>query len=170
MIGNEAPYTFNNLGWIPDGENRTIGNNAEAGIDRIAPNGIDPDGWAFGSPNRNFVYGYNPAPGNPAPGEAPLPGPQTYPPSAFQQGSITNAFYAVNRWHDATYLLGFNESSRNFQTDNFGRGGTGGDSISVEVQDGSGTNGANFTTTADGTTAASACSSGPERPCPRRRA
>ena len=150
LIGNEPPYTFNNLGWIPDGENRTIGNNAEAGIDRITPNGIDPDGWAFGSPNRSFVYAYNPSPGNPAPGEAPIPIPQTYPPSAFQQGSITHAFYAINRWHDATYLLGFNESSRNFQTDNFSRGGTGGDSISVEVQDGSGTNGANFTTPADG--------------------
>jgi hypothetical protein len=150
LIGNEPPYTFNNLGWIPDGENRTIGNNAEAGIDRVAPNGIDPDGWAFGGPTRNFVYAYNPAPGNPAPGEAPVPVPQNYPPSAFQQGSITNAFYAVNRWHDATYLLGFNEASRNFQTDNFGRGGVGGDSISVEVQDSSGTNGANFTTPADG--------------------
>lgn len=150
LIGNEPPYTFNNLGWIPDGENRTIGNNAEAGIDRVAPNGIDPDGWAFGNPNRNFVYAYNPAPGNPAPGEAPIPVPQTYPPSTFQQGSVTHAFYAVNRWHDATYLLGFNEASRNFQTDNFGRGGTGNDSIIVEVQDSSGTNGANFTTPADG--------------------
>lgn len=150
LIGNEPPYSFNNNGWIPDGENRTIGNNAEAGIDRIAPNGIDDNGWAFGNPNRNFVYNYNPAPGNPPPGESPLPTTQTYPPSAFQQGSITNAFYAINRWHDETYLLGFTESARNFQTDNFGRGGLGNDSISVEIQDGSGTNGANFSTPADG--------------------
>ncbi len=150
LIGNEPPYGFNNNGWIPDGENRTIGNNAEAGIDRIAPNGIDPDGWAFGTPNRNFVYTYNPAPGNPPPGEEPLPPTQTYPPSQFQQGSVTNAFYAVNRWHDEMYRLGFTESARNFQTDNFGRGGTGNDSISVEVQDGSGTNSANFSTPADG--------------------
>ncbi len=150
LIGNEPPYTFNNLGWIPDGENRTIGNNAEAGIDRVAPNGIDPDGWAFGNPNRNFVYVYNPAPGIPTPGEDPLPTTQTYPPSAFQQGSVTNAFYATNRWHDEMYRLGFTEQARNFQTDNFGRGGTGNDSISVEVQDSSSTNGANFATTADG--------------------
>jgi Fungalysin/Thermolysin Propeptide Motif./Fungalysin metallopeptidase (M36). len=150
LIGNELTNTFNNLGWIPDGENRTIGNNAEAGIDRAAPNGIDPDGWAFGGPARNFVFAYNPAPGIPAPGEPPIPVPQTYPPSAFQQGSITNAFYAVNRWHDVTYHLGFNESSRNFQNDNFGRGGVGGDSISVEVQDISGSNAANFSTPADG--------------------
>ena len=28
LIGNETPYNFNNTGWIPDGENRTIGNAA----------------------------------------------------------------------------------------------------------------------------------------------
>lgn len=150
LIGNEPPYTFNTNGWIPDGENRTIGNAAEAGIDRDGTNGIDPNGWAFGNPNRVFSYTYNPAPGNPAPGEEPVPTSQTYPPSQFQQGSITHAFYAVNRWHDETYRLGFNESSRNFQTDNFGRGGTGNDSISVEIQESTGTNGANFATPADG--------------------
>jgi hypothetical protein len=150
LIGNEPPYNFNNNGWIPDGENRTIGNAAEAGIDRDGTQGIDPNGWAFGSPNRNFVYTYNPAPGNPAPGEEPLPTTQTYPPSQFQQGSIANAFYAVNRWHDETYRLGFNEQSRNFQTDNFSRGGTANDSILVEVQDSSGTNSTNFATPADG--------------------
>ncbi|HLM00763.1 MAG TPA: M36 family metallopeptidase, partial [Pyrinomonadaceae bacterium] len=150
LVGNEPPYAFNNLGWIPDGENRTVGNNAEAGIDRQSPNGIDDNGWAFGSPNRNFVYNYNPAPGNPPPGEEPLPPAQTYPPSPFQQGSTTNAFYVVNRYHDELYRLGFTEPARNFQTDNFGRGGAGNDSVSVEVQDASGTNNANFTTPMDG--------------------
>nr|MBP6214282.1 M36 family metallopeptidase [Pyrinomonadaceae bacterium] len=38
----------------------------------------------------------------------------------------------------------------NFQHFNFGRGGSEGDRISFEVQDGSGTNGANFSTPADG--------------------
>jgi hypothetical protein len=146
LVGNQPPYQFNQLGWIPDGENRTIGNNAEAGIDRIAPNGIDDNGWAFGSPNRNFVYSYNPAPGD----EEPLPATQTYPPSPFQQGSITHAFYATNRFHDEMYRLGFNETARNFQANNFGLGGLGDDSISVETQDGSGTNGSSFSTTADG--------------------
>src|SRR5215204_3857237 len=61
LIGNEPPYSFNNNGWIPDGETRTIGNAAEAGIDRDGMQGIDPNGWAFGNPNRNFVYVYNPA-------------------------------------------------------------------------------------------------------------
>ncbi len=150
LVGNEPPYDFNNLGWIPDGENRTIGNNAEAGIDRDGSNGIDPNGWAFSGPNRIFNYSYNPAPGNPPPGEEPLPTVQTYPPSEFQQGSVTHAFYTVNRWHDEAYLLGFTEQAFNFQTNNFNRGGAGNDSISVEIQDSSGTNSANFSTPADG--------------------
>ncbi|MFN6962811.1 MAG: M36 family metallopeptidase [Pyrinomonadaceae bacterium] len=151
LVGNEPPYTFNNSGWITDGGNTTLGNAVEAGIDRDGMQGVDPNGWAFGSPARSFVYSYNPAPGMPPPGEEPLPpGPQPYPPTAFQQGSVTHAFYTANRWHDETYLLGFNEVSRNFQTDNFGRGGLGGDSLLVEIQDGSGTNGANFATPADG--------------------
>ncbi len=150
LIGNEPPYGFNNLGWIPDGENRTIGNNAEAGIDRDSTQGIDPNGWAFGSPNRNFVYAYNPPPGIPPPGDNPFPVPQTYPPSPYQQGSITHVFYTANRWHDELYRLGFTEQARNFQTDNFGRGGIGNDSLAVEIQEGIGTNGANFSTPADG--------------------
>jgi subtilisin-like proprotein convertase family protein len=151
LIGNEPPNQFNNLGWIADDETRTIGNNVEAGIDRDGTNGIDPNGWAFGNPNRNFVFAYNPAPGLPVPGEEPIPTTQTYPPSAFQQGSVTHAFYLANRWHDETYRLGFTEQARNFQTDNFGRGGLAADSLIVEVQDGSGFSGANFVTPADGT-------------------
>ncbi|MBK8812007.1 MAG: M36 family metallopeptidase [Acidobacteria bacterium] len=150
LIGNESPYNFNNTGWIPDGENRTIGNNVEAGIDRDTTQGIDPNGWAFGSPNRSFVYAYNPPPGIPAPGDDPFPVPQIYPPSPYQQGSIAHVFYTANRWHDELYRLGFTEQARNFQTDNFGRGGLGNDSLSIEIQEAIGTNGANFSTPADG--------------------
>lgn len=161
LIGNEPPYTFNNLGWIPDtglpvrtpaNPNISDGNNVEAGIDRTAPGGIDPDGWAFGNPNRVFSYTYNPAPGIPPPGEEPRPaGPQTYPPTQFQQGVITHAFYTLNRWHDEMYRLGFNEQARNFQHFNFGRGGAEGDRVSYEVQDMSGTNSGSVSVTADGT-------------------
>jgi subtilisin-like proprotein convertase family protein len=151
LIGNEAPYNFNNLGWINDGENRTIGNNAEAGIDRDGTDGIDPNGYAYGTPNRNFVFNYNPAPGNPPPGDNPIPpDPQPYPPSPFQQGSITNAFYVANRFHDEMYRLGFTEAAGNFQNDNFGRGGTGGDSVSVQVQNVLANGVASFVTPTDG--------------------
>lgn len=160
LVGNEPPDTFNNLGWIPDmglpvrtpaDPNITDGNNVEAGIDRDGTNGVDPQGHAVGNPTRVFSPVYNPAPGNPPPGDDPTPpNPQTYPPTPFQQGVTTHAFYTANRWHDAMYRLGFNEAAGNFQHFNFGRGGSEGDRLSFEVQDGSGTNGANFSTPADG--------------------
>jgi hypothetical protein len=159
FVGNETPYTFNNLGWIPDtglpvrtpaNPNITDGNNVEAGIDRIGPSGVDDNGWAFGSPTRVFGHAYNPAPGIPPPGEEPVPGMQTYPPSDFQQGVVAHGFYTANRWHDEMYRLGFTEQAGNFQHFNFGRGGSEGDRLSFEIQDGSGTNGANFLTPADG--------------------
>ncbi len=149
LIGNEAPNAFNNLGWITDGINTTDGNNVEAGIDRDGTNGVDLSGKAIGSPNRVFNYTYNPYPGNPTPGEDPVP--TTYPPiSQFQQGAVTNLFYLTNRYHDSLYRAGFTEAARNFQNDNFGRGGVAGDRVSGEAQDSSGTNNANFNTMADG--------------------
>ncbi|HQZ83014.1 MAG TPA: M36 family metallopeptidase [Pyrinomonadaceae bacterium] len=160
LIGNEPPYSFNSTGWIPDDglpvrtpalSNITDGNNVETGIDRAAPNGVDDNGWAFGTPTtRVFGYAYNPGPGNPPPGEEPLPTTQTYPPSQFQQGAITHGFYLANRWHDEMYRFGFTESARNFQHLNFGRGGAEGDRISFEIQDFSSTNGANFAVPPDG--------------------
>ncbi len=50
----------------------------------------------------------------------------------------------MNRYHDELYRLGFTESARNFQNDNYGRGGVGNDRVSAEGQDSSGTNNANF--------------------------
>ena len=45
---------FNNLGWINDGVNTTTGNNVDAGLDIVAPNGIDPAGRPVGAPFRVF--------------------------------------------------------------------------------------------------------------------
>ncbi|MCC7124471.1 MAG: M36 family metallopeptidase [Acidobacteria bacterium] len=141
LIGNEAPNTFNNLGWLTDGTNTTDGNNVEAGMDLVAPDGVDAP--VTGSPNRVFSHSYNPGPGNPPPGDDPST-------PAFRNGEAVNLFYWTNRFHDATYLLGFDEASRNFQNDNFGRGGVAGDRVRAEGQDFSGTNNANFQTPADG--------------------
>lgn len=151
LIGNEGPHHFNNLGWINDGGQVTTGNNVDAGLDRAAPGGIDPDGRAVATPFRTFNFIYNPSPGNPAPGDEPLS--PAYPPtrSAYQNGVITNAFVWANRFHDLLYRVGFTEQARNFQMDNFGRGGIGGDRVTVELQDSSGNNNANFTAGADGT-------------------
>ncbi|KAG8962186.1 hypothetical protein FRC05_005486 [Tulasnella sp. 425] len=62
----------------------------------------------------------------------------------------TNAFYVVNKYHDVLYKYGFNEAAYNFQDDNYGKGGLGGDAIEMQVQSESGTDNANFATPPDG--------------------
>jgi hypothetical protein len=141
LIGNEGPLSFNNNGWITNGGNTTTGNNVDAGLDRVTPNGIDPTGRPLGSPNRVFTYAYNPPPGGT---DEPLT-------TGYQNGIVTNLFYWNNRYHDVLYQLGFTEPARNFQLDNFGRGGLGNDRVMAEAQDSSGTNNANMSPTADGT-------------------
>ncbi len=140
VIGNEAPYTFNNNGWITDGANITDGNYNESGIDRVAPNGVDAP---IPGVNRSFSSTWNPPPGNPAPGDAPLT-------TEAQKGAVIQMFYVMNRYQSEMYRLGFTEQAFNFQGDNFGRGGVAGDRVSAEGQDSSGTNNANFSTPADG--------------------
>ncbi|MFI6001776.1 M36 family metallopeptidase [Streptomyces sp. NPDC051366] len=49
---------------------------------------------------------------------------------------VTQLFYYINVMHDYLYKLGFDEASRNFQVDNFGRGGSGNDPVLAEAQDG----------------------------------
>ncbi|MBK8465613.1 MAG: M36 family metallopeptidase [Chloracidobacterium sp.] len=148
-IGNEAPYTFNNLGWITDGLNKTDGNAIQAGLDRDGTDGVDTNSEAAGT-SRTFNFSYNPLNPNTNTGDAPIPATQTYPGSAFQQGTVTQLFYISNWYHDELYRLGFTEQARNFQNDNFGRGGVGNDRVRGEGQDSSGTNNANFSTPADG--------------------
>ncbi|HEX5927317.1 MAG TPA: M36 family metallopeptidase [Baekduia sp.] len=71
--------------------------------------------------------------------------------AGFKQAAVTNAFYLVNDWHDRAYALGFTEAAGNFQAANFGKGGAQNDPVLVDVQDGSGSNNANFATPPDGT-------------------
>jgi Fungalysin metallopeptidase (M36)/Fungalysin/Thermolysin Propeptide Motif len=77
-----------------------------------------------------------------------------FPPSTFADvyPGTTTLFYYNNLIHDYLYSIGFTEQLWNFQQDNFGKGGAGGDGISAQVQDGSGTDNANFSTPGDGTT------------------
>ena len=49
--------------------------------------------------------------------------------------TLTNAFYHVNAVHDYFYHLGFDEDAGNFQANNFGKGGFGGDEVHVDAQD-----------------------------------
>jgi hypothetical protein len=59
-------------------------------------------------------------------------------------------FYYNNLVHDYVYSLGFTEALFNFQQDNFGRGGAGRDGVVSQVQDGSGTDNANMSPSAEG--------------------
>jgi extracellular elastinolytic metalloproteinase len=80
-------------------------------------------------------------------------------PSTYIDAAIANLFYWNNIIHDLFYVYGFNEVSGNFQDNNLGRGGKGGDAVIANAQDGSGklqfililgTNNANFATPPDG--------------------
>ena len=72
------------------------------------------------------------------------------PPVGYQDASITNLFYMNNMMHDIWYQYGFDEASGNFQENNYGNGGIGGDSVNADGQDGSGMNNASFGTPPDG--------------------
>jgi extracellular elastinolytic metalloproteinase len=112
---------------------RTQGNNVHAYTDRDSNNLPDPGSDANGGPTLTFDFVadyFNEQP-------------QTYP-----DASVTNLFYWCNMVHDLTYQYGFDEASGNFQVNNYGRGGVGGDDVRCEAQDGSGTNNANFSTPA----------------------
>ena len=67
-----------------------------------------------------------------------------------QSFNITNLFYWNNIFHDVLYQYGFDEVSGNYQSNNQGRGGAGNDYVLADAQDGSGTNNANFSAPADG--------------------
>ncbi|BGO94656.1 hypothetical protein NBRC10512_004915 [Rhodotorula toruloides] len=71
-------------------------------------------------------------------------------PTSYINASVTELFYTSNEIHDLYYRYGFDEESGNFQEENFGRGGRGGDAVQANAQDGSGYNNANFATPPDG--------------------
>lgn len=72
------------------------------------------------------------------------------PGTGYTDAALTNLFYVNNRVHDILYKFGFTESAKNFQANNFGKGGNGNDYVKAEARDGSGTNNANFSTPSDG--------------------
>ncbi|HEY8847893.1 MAG TPA: M36 family metallopeptidase, partial [Thermoanaerobaculia bacterium] len=67
-----------------------------------------------------------------------------------QAASVVQLYYDINFLHDWFYDAGFNEAAGNAQTDNYGRGGVGGDNLRAEAHDYSGRNNANMFTPADG--------------------
>jgi extracellular elastinolytic metalloproteinase len=118
----------------------TTGNNVEAYLDSDANNAPDAvntadlqNGHAFSS-IQDFTFPFTVG----------------VDPRTQRAAAVANLFYFNNIMHDFVYRLGFTEAAGNFQTNNFGRGGTGNDSVRAEAQDGSGTNNANFGTPPEG--------------------
>ncbi|KAJ3083833.1 Fungalysin/Thermolysin Extracellular metalloproteinase 5 [Rhizoclosmatium hyalinum] len=72
-------------------------------------------------------------------------------PETYVDAAVVNLFYWNNAIHDLFYVYGFNEAAGNFQDNNRGERGLGGDSVIANAQDGSGHNNANFATPPDGT-------------------
>jgi hypothetical protein len=67
--------------------------------------------------------------------------------------AITQLFYVTNWMHDYWYDSGFNESAKNAQQLNYGRGGEEGDPLRAEAQDSANSgssNNANMSTFSDG--------------------
>ncbi len=121
-------------GWISDGINETTGNNVDAHTDRD-DNDLPDLPRPAGSPSRVFDFAMDPV---------------TQDPTNYMSAAVVQLFYLCNLYHDKLYELGFTEGAGNFQINNFGRGGLGGDPVLADAQDGGGVNNANFSTPPDG--------------------
>ncbi|WP_160137949.1 T9SS-dependent M36 family metallopeptidase [Chryseobacterium sp. c4a] len=131
IVSNPWDLVASPEGWHSDGTNNytnTRGNNVYAYSDQDNTNtpGYSPDGGSTLSFNFPFADGR-------------YDNPLTY-----RDAAITNLFYMNNKMHDIFYKFGFTETARNYQTNNFGRGGMQGDAVRAEAFDGSGLNNANF--------------------------
>lgn len=136
LVTDPADPSASPLGWHDDGNNSftdTRGNNvlAQDDIDASNDGGNRPDGGAA------LLFDF------------PLDL-DTQAPSQYLPFATTNLFYWNNLIHDVLWHFGFDEPAGNFQANNFGNGGSQGDPVLADAQDGSGTNNANFATPPDG--------------------
>ena len=129
-----SPYGWHDTNAITGAEYTiTRGNNVHAYLDSLdnnSPQGDEPDGGA----DLVFDFEYN----------------HLLEPHANVDAATVNLFYMNNMMHDVWYHYGFDPQSGNFQQNNYGEGGYGGDYVMAEAQDGSGSNNANFATPGDG--------------------
>ena len=117
----------------------TRGNNVHAYADAV--NDGVPDGGADAEPDGGAGLDFT---------GAVVPLDLTLDPRNSPQAAIANLFYWNNVIHDVTWNYGFDEAAGNFQVDNYGNGGLGGDDVRAEAQDGGGNCNANFGTPEDG--------------------
>ena len=131
-----SPFGWHDTNGSPGAEfTDSRGNNVEAQTDLDANDSFGPpDLRASGGAMLNFDF--------------PLDLGQV--PAGYQEAAVTQAFYMANRMHDIAYRYGFDEAAGNFQVNNYGNGGVGGDPVQADVQDGFNCNSANFATPPDG--------------------
>jgi len=130
------------LNWVEDGQTLTQGNNVASRTDW---NGFDPGGTdTMANGGRQLAFDFPFTNGYELNGDL----------FADSDAGITNAFYWGNLIHDHWHALGFDETAGNYQQDNFGLGGLGGDRVNVDVQDSAAhsfvRNNANWSPTNDG--------------------
>lgn len=106
-------------GWIPVGESRLVGNNATVYADWDDNDSRDAPPLDS-TPYRVFDLACD----------------LTADPTDYVDFSQAQAFYLANQFHDRLHQLGFDEAAGNFQSDNFGRGGSQNDALIIEVQNG----------------------------------
>ncbi len=138
--------------WIGAGSaTLTFGNNAAALTDRDGFDGGDSVTTGATGPDAGLSYGFaDSAKGTPA-GQFSFAWSPAANPNTQGAQSVTNLFYLCNYMHDWMYSLGFTESARNFQGDNYGRGGAvGADFVIAEAQDVAFPSNSSFTTYPDG--------------------
>jgi len=130
-----SPFGWHDINGIPGQEyTYTRGNNAWAYEDSGNLNSGSEAKSAAGGANLNFDFPFDP---NAAPAQN-------------KDAAITNLFYMTNMMHDLFYSFGFDEPAGNYQVNNYGKTGNGGDPVLAEALDGSGENNANFDPTPDG--------------------
>jgi hypothetical protein len=144
MYGTDRETVTFPDGWLATDGTKTTGNNVDAFLDANGDNAPDPvsndslsSGRAY-SPARTFDFPFS-------------DGLKGSDPRNYQPASITNLFYLINLAHDYFYALGFNEASWNFQGNNFGLGGQGGDAVQALDQYGGFTDNASMAITPEGT-------------------
>lgn len=131
--GIASPFGWHDVDGAAGAEYTTTrGTNAHAYLDRDNDNQPDPGRDVDGGPSLTF--------------DQPLDLGQS--PLTYQDAAVTNLFYMNNVIHDVMHLYGFDEQAGNFQVNNLGRGGVGGDYVRAEAQDGGGVNNANMSTPA----------------------
>ncbi|RNA61064.1 T9SS C-terminal target domain-containing protein [Chryseobacterium nematophagum] len=104
-------------GWHSDGTihyTDTRGNNIEAGLINDSDEDLVP---VDGGSARNFNFPYD----------------ENTSPDYNLNSAIANLFYTTNRVHDILYQFGFTETARNYQKNNFGKGGVGNDQVKVNL-------------------------------------